>query len=109
MERSLDAYSRAYNVADEKLPAEKKIKDDVYRSLQVLYEQRFGKKDGLDAYISAASKNPLPDPTTAVLPVSDPEPDTAPAVSSATKPASVIGKPVPVKPANSKVTTGAKP
>ena len=100
-ERAMDYYSRAYKFAKTDTPAAKAYKDSLYKDLSILYEGRFNKKDGLDAYISSVITKPVPDPTTPVTPVNDPEPTTttgtaapaaaAPASTTATKPA---GKPM---------------
>ncbi len=129
-ERALDAFGRAYKFADEKIPAEKTLKAEVYKTLQGLYERRFEKKDGLDQWIATSVAKPLPNPTSEVAPVSDPEPaktttstapvTTAPApngktTASATtpaQPAAAISKPVSNgKPAaaNGKATAVTKP
>jgi hypothetical protein len=93
-ERALDAYGRAYNIADEKVASEKKLKDDVYKTLQALYEQRFEKKDGLAAYILTSTSKPLPNPTSEVTPIADPEPKTTTTgkTAPAAKPAATSGK-----------------
>lgn len=73
LERSMDAYSRAYKFYDESVASEKTLKTQVYKILQDLYGRReppaeFGK------WIAGVSSVPLPDPTSAVAPVYDPEP-----------------------------------
>lgn len=104
-ERALDAYSRAYSAADEKIASEKTLKAGVYKTLQTLYEGRFEKKDGLDAYILALASKPLPNPTSDVTPISDPE-----SVKSTTT-TTVSTAPVPVKGAgtNGKTPTAIRP
>ncbi len=99
-ERALDAFGRAYTVASEN-PANKAYKDDLYKIVQGLYEQRFDKKDGLDTFISSAVAKPLPNPTSEVTPVSDPEPEKT--TTSTTDP--VVAKPVvvPTKPVSATI------
>jgi hypothetical protein len=103
-ERAMDAYSRAYTLAKAN-PKTKPYADGLYKQLQALYNVRFQKTDGLDTYISSTVAKPMPDPTSAVTPVSDPEPTaTAPV-----KPAAVV-TPTVTKPAPAtKATTPAKP
>jgi len=108
-ERAMDALGRAYTKATK--PTDKTLKDSVYKQVQAIYEKRFEKKDGLDAYISATVKNPMPNPQTPVTPVIDPEPatttTTTTAAPAATKPASsattVPTKPVSTIPAKASV------
>ncbi len=104
-ERALDAYARAYKFADEKIAAERTLKAEVYKTFQNLYERRFEKKDGLDAYLNATTGKPLPNPTTEVTPISDPEP----VKTAVTTP--VTDAPVPVKAAatKGKTATATKP
>lgn len=96
-ERAMDALGRAYTKATK--PADKSLKDGVYKQIQVLYERRWPeKKDGLDTYISSTVSKPMPNPTTPVTPVVDPEPTTTtttttgtPAGAATTKPVSING------------------
>ena len=104
-ERALDAYSRAYSAADEKNASEKTLKAGVYKTLQTLYEGRFEKKDGLDAYILATTSKPLPNPTSEVTPVLDPEPAKATTTTTATTPQA----PVKAAVSNGKAATATKP
>lgn len=75
IDRAIDSYSRAYAVADESVAADKKLKADVYEELKGLWE-RIGRKDGLDKHIASVSSSPLPNPTSEVQPLADPEPET---------------------------------
>jgi hypothetical protein len=97
----MDALGRAYKKAEK--PADKSLKDSLYKQIQVLYERRFPeKKDGLDTYISSTVAKPMPNPTTPVTPVVDPEPTTTtttttsapagakPAAAAVTKPVSTL-------------------
>jgi hypothetical protein len=70
IERAMDAYSRAYNIAknDPKLKA---YSDGLYSQIQALYKVRFPKNEGLDAWIGSVVAKPFPDPSTAVTPVTD--------------------------------------
>jgi hypothetical protein len=107
IERAMDAYSRAYNIAkaDPKL---KTYSDGIYSQIQSLYKVRFPKNEGMDAWIGSTIAKPFPDPATAVTPVND---DTTTNTSGgATTPASTTApiKPAatsPAKPAAAKTTT----
>jgi hypothetical protein len=103
----MDYYSRAYKLAKTDTPGAKIYKDGLYKDLTILYEGRFNKKDGLDAYISSVTAKPLPNPTTPVTPVVDPEPTTTTtttgAAPSAAKPAAAVTKPMSTIPAKSSV------
>jgi hypothetical protein len=107
-ERAMDYYSRAYKLAKSDTPAAKTYKDSLYKDLTILYEGRFNKKDGLDAYIATVTAKPVPNPTTPVTPVNDPEPTTttttgaAPATGTAAP--TTAAKP-PTKPMSTTVTT----
>ena len=61
-ERAMDGFVRAYAVAKADTPADKTYKDSIYKDLTVLYQGRFEKKEGLDAYIASVTPN-LADPT----------------------------------------------
>jgi len=94
-ERALDYFSRAYKLAKSDTPAAKTYKESLHKDLMGLYEERFNKKDGLEAYIATVTAKPVPNPTTPVTPVIDPEPTTtttttgaAPAAAAPTKPMS---------------------
>jgi hypothetical protein len=101
-ERALDVYARAYKYAP---AANKAYKDNVYKTLQDIYKIRFEKLDGLDAYIAAAPSKPLPNPTTPIAPVSDPEP----AAAGNTSGAAATVSPAPGKPGVTTVPGSAKP
>ncbi|MEP6944823.1 MAG: hypothetical protein ABJA02_02815 [Acidobacteriota bacterium] len=116
-ERALDAYSRAWSLAPG-TPAGKAYRDGLYKTIGDLYKVRFQKADGLDAWVKAVAARPMPDPTTDIAPINDPEPTTTttstttpatvttPAVAPAAKPATTA-KPSPIKPQSS-VTGTAK-
>lgn len=94
IEREMDALSRARNVTPD-TPATKTYRDGLYKDLQLLYEQRFEKKEGLDPFIAATIAKPMPNPTTDVTPVNDPVPTTGTTnVPATAKPAVVPAKPV---------------
>ncbi len=95
-ERALDAYTRAHKVAKAG-----PYKDNLYKVMQGLYKRRFEKDTGLDAFVSSTLAKPMPNPTTPVTPVSDPDPTTTtttsaapaaskPAAAATTKPMSTI-------------------
>ena len=86
-ERALDAFGRAHKYAEKKGAAEAALKADLYKTLQALYQRRFEKTDGLDKWIADATAKPLPNPTSEVAPVSDPEPTTTTSTTSSTAPA----------------------
>lgn len=80
-ERAMDALGRAHAKATK--PTDKTLKDEAYKKIQALYGQRFPeKKDTPDTYIATTIKNPMPNPTTPVAPVIDPEPTTTTTTTS---------------------------
>jgi hypothetical protein len=92
-ERAMDALGRAYTKATK--PADKSLKDGVYKQIQVLYERRWpDRKDGLDTYISSTVTKPMPNPTTPVTPVVDPEPTTTTTTTTGTPAGAATTKPV---------------
>ena len=108
-ERALDYYSRAYKLAKSDTPAAKTYKEGLYKDLSILYEGRFNKKDGLDAYIATVTAKPVPNPTTPVTPVNDPDPvktTTGAAPNSSSTPTTTAVKPA-TKPMSTNVTTKA--
>lgn len=82
IERAMDALARAHKVAKDGTPTEKQYKEGLYKDLQGLYKQRFEKEVGLNEWVAATTAKPLPDPTSAVQPVSD-EPATTTTTTSA--------------------------
>lgn len=111
-ERAADAFTRAYNLGQ--APAyKKKMKDNV----EGAYKLRFGKVEGLDAWIAGVASKPFPNPITPVTPISDPEPaapTTTPGGSTAatTTPVTTTVKPTPppvVKPVATPTTKPATP
>ncbi len=113
-ERAIDAFARAHNM--EKDPAVKKL---LKANVEKAFTVRFGKTDGVDAWMASAIAKPFVNPTTPVTPIIEAAPaattpatttpasttagpkttstgpaTTKPAVSPATKPAaSPAGKP----------------
>lgn len=108
-ERALDAFSRAHSFAKSDTPENKKFKDGLYQQVQALYERRFGKKDGLDTYIAAAVTKPMPNPTSPVTPVADPEPATTTTTTGTAAPAPVAAAKTAVNGTKTTVATKPKP
>lgn len=130
-EAAIDAYARAYNLAKADTKSPKAYNDSLYKTLQNLYNVRFGKMDGFDAFVANTVKKPLPNPLNPVTPISDPEPVATPAATTTTpatttaKPGATVTQPTttakpgatttvkpagPIKPApGTKPGTGAKP
>lgn len=107
-ERALDAFGRAHKFAEKKGAAEAALKADMYKTLQALYQRRFEKTEGLDKWVSDAVAKPLPNPTTEVTPVSDPDPvTTTTTTSTSSTPAGATGQPAAA--ANGKTATTTKP
>lgn len=76
-ERAMDAYSRAWKFAKDDTPVGKKYKDGLLTTIQDLYKRRFDKETGVNEWVSTATAKPLPDPTSAVQPVTDPDTTTS--------------------------------
>ena len=122
-EAAIDAYARAYHLAKADPKSQKAYTDVLLTAMQNLYNVRFGKTDGFDAFIVAIDKKPLPNPLLPVTPISDPEPvvTAAPAATNPTttpaatpaKPGTTTAKPPvtgPIKPsATPAKTPGTKP
>ncbi len=102
-EAAFDAYARAYNFAKADPKSPKAYVESLNKKLHDLYNVRFGKPDGYDAFIANTVKKPLPNPLLPIAPISDPEPVVATGATTTTtvKPAATTGKPP--------VTTPAKP
>jgi hypothetical protein len=92
VERALDAYSRAYSLAPA-TPDGKKYQANIRATLTQLYKARFDKTDGLDAFVTATQSKPLPDPSSTIAPVIDPEPATTTTTTTGTKPVNPAPKP----------------
>lgn len=107
-ERAIDYYSRGFKLAKSDTPAAKTYKEGLYKDLSILYEGRFGKKDGLDAYIATVTAKPMPNPTSPVTPVNDPEPTNTTTTTTTTNtsaPAAAPTKPVSTTPTKATVAT----
>lgn len=94
-ERAMDAYGRAWSIAKDDTPAAKKYKEGLFAEVQNLYKRRFDKETGVNEWVAATVAKPLPDPTSAVQPVTD-EPVTTTTTSAApatSAPATVARKP----------------
>lgn len=105
-ERAMDAFARAYT-----LGALATYKAKMKKNVEGAYNVRFGKTEGVDAWIAETMKKPFVNPTTAVTPISDPEPVATPADATAT-PGTTTAKPgttTPAKPGATTTTTPAKP
>jgi hypothetical protein len=92
-ERAIDAFARALSrITDATYKAE------VKKKLDFSYNRRFGKMDGLDAWVANLQKQPFVDPATPVKPVSDPEPTKAPSAPAASAPTTAPAAVPPTKP-----------
>ncbi|HBE81877.1 MAG: hypothetical protein JNK51_06915 [Blastocatellia bacterium] len=91
-ERAMDAYGRAHSLSQSTTPDQKKYKDALYATISGLYELRFQKKDGVNTWLSSAVAKPMPNPTTEVEPIKDPEPTTTTTTTSTTG-ASAVSRP----------------
>jgi hypothetical protein len=111
-EAAIDAYARAYNLAKADPKLNKAYTDGLYKTLQELYNVRFGKMEGFDAFITKTVAQPLRDPSAPITPISDPEPASTPSATTTTpttpgtKPA---GTTTTIKPATQPAVTPAKP
>ncbi|MBK7394122.1 MAG: hypothetical protein IPI64_12630 [Chloracidobacterium sp.] len=108
-ERAMDAFARAYS--NGQAPA---YKAKMKKNVEDAYNVRFGKKDGVDAWIMTAVAKPFVNPTTPIEPIKDPEPVAPvaqPTTAPVTAPVTTIKPPVtaPVKPAATSVKNPAKP
>ncbi len=69
-ERAIDAYARAYSVTKNDA-ATKAYRDGLYNTLKGLYNVRFGRETGLDAYLATTTAKPMPNPTSDVDPINE--------------------------------------
>lgn len=76
LERAMDAYGRAWKFAKDDTPQGKTYKDNLLKVVKDLYEIRTDRKEGAEQWVATAIVKPLPDPTSTVEPVSDPDPTT---------------------------------
>jgi hypothetical protein len=95
LERTIDSFGRAHQLMTSKDTASKTAKDAMYKSLQELYKIRFQKDTGFDTWVATSIAKPLPNPTSAVTPVYDPEP-----VKPVTTSTTTTTTPTPAKPAS---------
>ncbi len=103
-DRAIDAYARAYKVAD---PKNKAYKDEIYDTIKEIYKLRFeGKGEGVDAYMATLTSQPMPDPTTEVKPVVEEGATTATTSGTTTPMTTPAGM---TKPATKPATTTTKP
>lgn len=105
-QRAIDALARAHSLAKDA-----KYKADIKKAIDFSYNRRFGKMDGIDAWIANAVKQPFENPSNPVTPVSDPEPvtTTTSTTTTTTPPATTTtnGKPATTPPGTKPATTPA--
>ena len=103
-DRGIEAYAKAIKMADADPKISKEYKDTLRANFEQLYKFRYGKTDGLDAAISAASAKPLTNPTEPIKPVVEEEkaPETT---TSSTMTTTTSTTPSTTKPAESTVMT----
>ena len=77
-EAAIDAYARAYHLAKADPKSKAAYTDSLFKTMQDLYNVRFGKTEGFDAFIAGIDKKPMPNPLLPVTPISDPEPVATP-------------------------------
>jgi predicted negative regulator of RcsB-dependent stress response len=108
-ERAMDSFARAYT--NGQAPA---YKAKMKKNVEDAYNVRFGKREGVDAWIMTAIAKPFVNPTTPIEPIKDPEP-VAPVAQPTTPPVTgpaTTGKPpvtTQAKPAATSVKNPAKP
>ena len=73
-ERAMDAFARAAKFAKADTPAGATYKKSLEDEVKRLYNIRFGKATGVEQWVASTTAKPLPDPTSPVQPVTDPEP-----------------------------------
>jgi len=117
-ERVLDYYARAYTIAKKQ---NKPNAPGLYKLIQDLYQRRFENMNGIDAWISARTAQPVPNPSTQVQPAVDaapvavvPAPTTTPVTTTPEKPVTTVKQDTttvkPAAPAAKPVATpGTKP
>ena len=114
-EAAIDAYARAYHLAKADSKTAKAYTDSLLKNMRDIYNVRFNKADGFDAFVAGIDKKPLPNPLMPVAPISDPEPvvASAPTATTPAKPGTTTTKPPvtgPIKPAATPAKTpGTKP
>ena len=88
--RSIDAYARAYKLASAP-GGDAKRKQALYDKLKELYAFRYdGKTEGIDAFVATVMNNPMPDPMTEVTPVVEAAPATTTTTTSGAGSASAM-------------------
>ena len=76
-ERAMDAFARAAKFAKADTPAGQQYKKGLDDEVKRLYKIRFpDKTTGVEEWVASATARPLPDPTSAVQPVTDADPTT---------------------------------
>lgn len=98
-ERAMDAFARAYSYGQ--APA---YKAKMKKNVEDAYNVRFGKKEGVDPWITTAVAKPFVNPTTPIEPIRDAEPAAPvaqPTTAPATAPATTIKPPPVTAPAKS--------
>lgn len=108
-DRAIDAYARAYKAAD---PKDKAYRDGLYDTIKEIYKLRFeGKEDGVDAYVATLTSQPMPDPTTKVMPVIEESTTTATTSGEASPMTTTPGTTKPATSTDNKkpASTPAKP
>lgn len=103
-QRAIDALARAHSLAKDA-----KYKADIKKAIDFSYNRRFGKMEGLDAWVANSVKQPFENPNTPVTPVSDPEPVTTTTSTTTPPPTTPVtnGKPVTTAPATKPAATPA--
>ncbi len=101
-DRGINAFGKAHKYATSQQADYKK---GLYTKIQGLYQIRFEKTEGLDAYLATASNLPLPDPTTPVTPIVETPPATTSTSTSSSTTNGATTKPLPTVPASTKPAT----
>lgn len=102
-ERAIAAFAKAIP-----LITDAAYKADIKKALDFSYNRRFGKMEGLDAFVANAQKQAFVDPRTPVTPISDPDPTTEPATTTTTTTTAPTTTPA-VKPTTSPVKPPTAP
>lgn len=84
MERVMDAYARAYNAAVKAKETPAFTSAQLNRAKEFYGFRNGGKQDGFDAWLSGINSKPFVDPTSAVTPIVEAEPTTAPTAMTTT-------------------------
>ncbi len=121
-DRGLDAYARALKIAKDDPKQTQPFKDNLSKTVDVVYNARFKKADGVNEYVNNVMTRPFIDPATPVTPIPEeiPATTTSGAASStvpatkpaATAPATTVKPPATTTPANTTkpaTTAPAKP